>query len=505
MAQLAVYLVATLTSLILAHKARDRSVQCLFADLVALQSTFFTSVLRAAYALQVAAQSSRTSRSPVSPKPCTKSSRSPVQLPISLTFVPHASGQGGVLIPKAGKPQRKLPSPSACPSNSLNSLSEEGGSFGSDSHTSKPPLLVSGLVTAPGFLPVTASASSLDCDPVVLPGPSQAAPSCSPERPVLRHSPNDTCMSETLLLNSTSLLASSNSAADQIWPAWHPKPASSISLSSAPPFQPNAGVNPQELETQHSQLCQSAVLSPPLPVPIPPLPQPQYQDQAQLPFQCSSSSARPQSMSSPHDSGLSSYSITPPPQLPPFSTPQPQPQLQQRNLAQLLLHYPHLYQQPPGNSMGSGFEFDTQQLGRHLPSVDSNLSLSSSTSVCFHEPSIADQLDFSLMSSPPEASMLLNSDPYCSPPMASTNFTANSVAQTGLDSMSNSEYGSVDTFVAAAHSVFPSTVGHRLPPSPSPFYGRAASVHSCRAQSKVTHLPVPECCTQGCGLSGSQT
>lgn len=192
-------------------------------------------------------------------------------------------------------------------------------------------------------------------------------------------------------------------------------------------------------------------------------------------------------MSSPRDSGLSSYSITPPPQLPPFSTPQPQPQpqLQQRNLAQLLLHYPHLYQQPPGSSMGSGFEFDTQQLGRHLPSVDSNLSLSSSTSVCFHEPSIADQLDFSLMSSPPEASMLLNSDPYSSPPMASTNFTANSVAQTGLDSMSNSEYGSVDTFVAAAHSVFPSTVGHRLPPSPSPFYGRAASVHSCRAQSKM--------------------
>ncbi|KAL0042886.1 hypothetical protein WJX79_002662 [Trebouxia sp. C0005] len=46
---------------------------------------------------QAAEQSSRTSRSPVVAKPVCKSSRSPVQQPVSLTFVPHPSGKGDQL------------------------------------------------------------------------------------------------------------------------------------------------------------------------------------------------------------------------------------------------------------------------------------------------------------------------------------------------------------------------------------------------------------------------
>ncbi|KAL0053201.1 hypothetical protein WJX82_002345 [Trebouxia sp. C0006] len=159
---------------------------------------------------QAAEQSSRTSRSPVVPTPSCKRSRSPAQQPVSLTYVPHPSGKGGALVPKCGKQQ--VCSKSRAVSHQLGSQLEERDSPESDSYTSSP----DALPASSGQLSVSASSAapaSLDTDPLPL-GPMGSAYSHIKSGTGL--SATDSCTSETLLLNSTPLLASSNSAADQL-------------------------------------------------------------------------------------------------------------------------------------------------------------------------------------------------------------------------------------------------------------------------------------------------
>ncbi|DBB06801.1 TPA: hypothetical protein ACH3X3_009464 [Trebouxia sp. C0006] len=433
---------------------------------------------------QAAEQSSRTSRSPVVPTPSCKRSRSPAQQPVSLTYVPHPSGKGGALVPKCGKQQ--VCSKSRAVSHQLGSQLEERDSPESDSYTSSP----DALPASSGQLSVSASSAapaSLDTDPLPL-GPMGSAYSHIKSGTGL--SATDSCTSETLLLNSTPLLASSNSAADQLGsPAWLSKHASTVSSSPVPvsPFQPTppaSGAAPQQqLETPHSQIRQPVLFSAPPPVQIASLLQPQYSDQPHVPFQSVSAGAFPQGLSSSLESSLSSYSITSPPQLPPYAMPLSQLHFQQPNLAQLLMQYPHFCQQQPGSGVTAEFDFDTQQLTQQLPSVASNLSLSSSSSVCFHETSLADQLDFPLMNSPRGANVVLNSDAYSLSPITPTDFTSQLLIvkhESGLTS--NSEYCPLENFVAAqpAYSRMPM---HRV--SPSPFYGRAASALTSHAESKV--------------------
>jgi len=161
----------------------------------------------------------------------------------------------------------------------------------------------------------------------------------------------------------------------------------------------------------------------------------------------------------------------------------PQPHFQQQNLAQLLMQYPHFCQQQPGSGAPAEFDFDTQQLTQQLPSVGSNLSLSSSSSVCFHETSLADQLEFPLMNSPRGANMGLSSDAYGLSPIAPTDFTPQmSIVKSELGPMSTGEYCPLETFVAAQPG-YSRTPMHRT--SPSPFYGRAASALTSHAESKV--------------------
>jgi len=432
--------------------------------------------------LQAAEQSSRSSRSPAVPGPNCKSSRSPAQPPVSLTFVPHASGKGGALVPKCGKQQAC--SKSRAVRHQLGSQLEERASFESDSYTSSP----IALPASSGQLSVSASSAapaSLDADPLTLAPMGQTISAYSPIRSGTGMSATDSCVSETLLLNSTPLLASSNSAADQLGsPVWLSKHASTVSSSPVPPFQPTppVGVAPhQQFETPHSQIRQSVLFSAPPPVQIASLLQPLYSDQPHFPFQSASPGALPQGLSSPLESNLSSYSITSPPQLPPYTM--PQPQFQQQNLAQLLMQYPHFCQQQPGSGAPAEFDFDTQQLTQQLPSVGSNLSLSSSSSVCFHETSLADQLEFPLMNSPRGANMGLSSDAYGLSPIAPTDFTPQmSIVKSELGPMSTSEYCPLETFVAAQPG-YSRTPMHRT--SPSPFYGRAASALTSHAESKV--------------------
>ena len=159
---------------------------------------------------------------------------------------------------------------------------------------------------------------------------------------------------------------------------------------------------------------------------------------------------------------------------------------QQPNLAQLLMQYPHFCQQQPGSGVPSEFDFDTQQLTQQLPSVGSNLSLSSSTSVCYHETSLADQLDFPLMISPRGANAVLNSDAYSLSPITPTDFTSQmSIVKTEPGPMSNIEYCPLENFVSA-RPAYSRTPMHRV--SPSPFYGRAASALTSHAESKVIDL-----------------
>jgi len=205
-----------------------------------------------------------------------------------------------------------------------------------------------------------------------------------------------------------------------------------------------------------------------------------------VPFQSVSAGAFPQGLSSSLESSLSSYSITSPPQLPPYAMPLSQLHFQQPNLAQLLMQYPHFCQQQPGSGVTAEFDFDTQQLTQQLPSVASNLSLSSSSSVCFHETSLADQLDFPLMNSPQGANVVLNSDAYSLSPITPTDFTSQLLIvkhESGLTS--NSEYCPLENFVAA-QPAYSRTPMHRV--SPSPFYGRAASALTSHAESKVNNL-----------------
>lgn len=435
---------------------------------------------------QTAEQSSRTSRSPVVPKPNCKRSRSPAQQPVSLTFVLHPSGKGGALLAKCSK-QQVCSKPRAV-SHQLGSQLEERDSLESDSYTSSPVA----LPASSGQLSVSASSAapaSIDTDPLPLAPMGQTISAHSPIKSGTGMSASDSCTSETLLLNSTPLLASSNSAADQLGsPVWLSKHASTVSSSPASPFQPTppaGGAPHQQLETQHSHIRQSVLFAAPPPVQIASLLQPQYSDQLHLPFQSVSPGALPQGLSSPLESNLSSYSITSPPQLPPYSMSLSQPHFQQPSLAQLLLQYPHFCQQQPGSRVPAEFDFDTQQLTQQLPSVASNLSLSSSSSVCFHETSLADQLDFPLMNSPRGAHVVLNSDAYSLSPITPTDFTSQMSIikpEPNQGPMSNSEYCPLENFVAArpGYSRMPM---HRL--SPSPFYGRAASALTSHAESKV--------------------
>lgn len=448
--------------------------------------------------MQAAAQSSRTSRSSSSPQQSGKGSRSPDKSPVSLTFVPNPCGVGGVLVPQTSKPASKSGTRSN-PSSDFRGQSEEGHSTDAGSNTSSPvPLLPSGSHTT-GRPPTDKLTSPVSLDP---PGHTI----CSPIKAVSGlTTPNlsysDSCISETLLLNNAALLgSSSNSPADQLaTPAWQHATALS---SSVPPAQPSSNSNlkapapgpSKQFETPPPpQLRQSILFCAAPPVQLSSLLQPPYPDPTQTPFQSSSSpqSSRlsQQGTSSPIDSGLSSYSPSPPAQTPPFVM--SQPQTPQQKLAQLLLLYPHLCQQQ------LDLDFAAEQLSQHLPSVGSNLSLSSSSSVCFLEPSIADQMDFPLMDSPKSGNMLLNSDPYSSlSPVASSDYiTPKSVVMPDLDAMSHREYGSsfepsIGSFVAA-QSPFTTLPSQRM--VPSPFYGRAASVHTSCPQSKVMHCQLAIC------------
>ena len=439
-----------------------------------------------AHVLQAAEESSRTSRSPVVPKPNRKSSRSPVR-PLSLTFVPHPSGKGGALLPKCGKQQ--VCSKSRAVSRQLDSQLEQRDSLESDSYTSSPVA----LPASSGQLSVSASSAapaSLDTDPLPLATMCQTISAYSPIRSGTGTSVTDSCTSETLLLNSTPLLASSNSAADQLGsPVWLSKHASTVSSSPVSPFQPTppaGGAPHQQMETPHSQIRQSVLFAAPPPVQIASLLQPQYSDQPHLPFQSISPGALPQGVSSPLESNPSSYSITSSPQLSPYAMPLSQPHFQQPNLAQLLMQYPHFCQQQPGNRVPPEFDFDTQQLTQQLLSVGSNLSLSSSSSVCFHETSLADQLDFPLMNSPRGANAVLNSDSCSLSPITSADFSSQmSIVKSELGQGSNSEHCPLETFVAARPG-YSRTPMHRV--SPSPFYGRAASALTSHAESKVISL-----------------
>ncbi|KAA6421627.1 MAG: MYB transcription factor 1 [Trebouxia sp. A1-2] len=433
---------------------------------------------------QAAEQSSRTSRSPVVAKPVCKSSRSPVQQPVSLTFVPHPSGKGGALLPKCGKQQ--VCSKSRAVSHQLGGQLEERDSLESDSYTSSPVA----LPASSGQLSVSASSAapaSLDTDPLPLAPMGQTISAYSPLRSGTGVSATDSCTSDTLLLNSTPLLASSNSAADQLGsPVSLSKHGSTVSSSPASPFQPTppAGAPPhQQLETPHSQIRQSVLFAAPPPVQIASLLQPQYSDQPHLPFQSVSPGNLPQGLSSPLESNPSSYSITSPPQLPPYAMPVSQPSFQQPNLAQLLMQYPHFCQQQAGSRVPAEFDFETQQLTQQLPSVGSSLSLSSSSSVCFHETSLADQLDFPLMNSPRGANVVLNSDAYSLSPITPTDLTSQmSIVKSEFGQMSNNEYCPLENFVAAQPG-YSRTPVHRV--TPSPFYGRAASALTRHAESKV--------------------
>lgn len=433
---------------------------------------------------QAAEQSSRTARSAVGSKPNCKSTRSPAQPPVSLTFVPHPSGRGGALLPKCGKQQACIKSKAV--SHQLGSQLEERDSFESDSYTSSPVA----IPASSGQLSVSASSAapaSLDTDALPLAPMGQTISAYSPLRSRTGICATDSCTSETLLLNSTPLLASSNSAADQLGsPVWLSKHGSTVSSSPVPPFQPTppAGGAPlQQLETPHSQVRQSVMFSAPLPVQIASLLQPQCTDQPHLPLQSVSPGASPQGVSSSLESNLSSYSITSPPQLSPYATPLSQPQFQQPNLSQLFMQYPHFCEQQLGCGVPAEFNFDTQQLTQPLPSVGSNLSLSSSSSACYHETSLADQLDFRLMNSPRGAHVVLNSDAYSLSPITPTDFSSQmSSVKSELGPVSNSEYCPLETFVAAQPGYSRLPV-HRV--SPSPFYGRAASALTSHAESKV--------------------
>ena len=138
---------------------------------------------------------------------------------------------------------------------------------------------------------------------------------------------------------------------------------------------------------------------------------------------------------------------------------------------------------------------------QQLPSVGSNLSLaSSSSSVCYHEPAIADQLGFACPGSPQG-----RFDPFAS---LSTPGDFTSKPMMGFDppmQLTPNQFGASCDFGTAFGMVQRPVVGH--PPALGlamlqqqrfmPFYGQAASAQAGGPQSQVSQmasqslLPVP--------------
>lgn len=425
---------------------------------------------------QAAAQSFR--KSPASPS---KHSRSPAQPPASLTFVPHASGHGGILVSQTGLQDSKSTCQSG-PITDFDSQSEEGGNFESESNMSSPvPLLQSLPFTADGL--ASDKLMSSTAPPIhesgELESPGHSNQADSPLSSVsglstanLSHT--DSCLSETMLLNNAGWLGERTSHAAQLAsPAWQAKLASpSVSPSSS---DSNVAVPSKLFETPPvAQMRQSVLFTPPPPVQLASLLQPQFSDQVPFPFRSSSPGVFHPGLCSPNGVGMSPDRSSSPAQLQPLTV--PQSSTQQHHLTQLLLQHPHLRQSQAGATFTSDFTFDAEQ----LLSVGSSLSLASS-SASFHQSPLADQLHFPVMAPPQGDDMLLNPEPYFMSPLPSSDFTTNPSAE------SSSEYAikcelDMGSFMAG-QPLRCGPVQQRV--TPSPFYGRAASVHSSCAQSKV--------------------
>lgn len=451
-------------------------------------------------------EAGQTSRCMPSPKGGIRSCKPASTPPVSLTFVPHASGKGGMLVPQTGKSPHK-PVPTALHSTEsvsqleeVSQLEDSRAIVSAESNTSSPlPVLLSTplnsdvYTTADTPFGSSSHSEALPCDSPHAVGQDSAllqmtrVPSI--DTPKLSHT--DSCMSEELLLEAAKLLGENppSLAAQASSPAWNlssSSPSGNCSLlqPSTPP--------PAVFSKQFGAAQQSLPLSP---VQSATFPLPQVSDATQFSF-CGSSpglSFSSQSLSSPMNSGVSCYSRTVMPQSPAQPIAMAQALAPQQGFASLLQHHPNLCQRHPDNSLAASLEFVNDQFGQQLPSVGSNLSLASSSSVCYHAPSIADQLGFACSGSPqggfdPFASLTSPGSPQFTP--------LGPKPVMGLETaMVNSQFGDRFDFGSAFGVGQRPVMGH--PPALglpmqqqqhqriAPFYGQAAaSVQPGGAQSQ---------------------
>lgn len=449
-------------------------------------------------------EAGQTARAHPSPKSAARSCKLASQPPVSLTFVPHASGKGGMLVPQTGKSPHNPVSTALHSTESVRQLEtgfqlEEGrATVSAESNTSSPvPILLSNPLNSDVYTADTPFGSSshseaLQCDPPHKVGQDssllQMTRVPSIDTPKLSHT--DSCMSEELLLEAAKLLgeAPQSPSAQASSHAWNmPSNSTPGSCSLLQPSTPP----PAAFSKQFGAAQQPLPFSP---VQSAAFPRPQVSDATQFSF-CASSpgqSLSSQSLSSPMNSGVSCYSRTIMPQPPSQPAAMAQVLSPQQTFAPLLQHHPHLCQQNPNNSLAASLDFVNDQFAQQLPSVGSNLSLASSSSVCYHEPSIADQLGFACPGSPQGGF-----DPFASL-TPSNDFTPKSAM--GLDispmALANGQFGGRCDFGSAFGMGQRPVMGHPpvlgLPMQQqqrvAPFYGQAASVQSGGAQPQVRQL-----------------
>ena len=344
------------------------------------------------------------------PKSGVRSCKPASKPPVSLTFVPHASGKGGMLVPQTGKSPHKPVSTalhsteSVCQLEDVSQLEDSRAIVSAESNTSSPlPVLLSTPLDSDVYntadTPFASSShlEALPCDPPHAVGQDPAllqmtrVPSI--DTPKLSHT--DSCMSEELLLEAAKLLGENPSrpAAQASSPAWNLSSSSpSGNCSLLQPSTPPPAVFSKQFGAAQQPLPFSPVQSAAFPLP-------QVSDATQFSF-CGSSpglSLSSQSLSSPMNSGVSCYSRTVMPQPPSQPIAMAQALAPQQGFASLLQHHPNLCQQHPNKSLAASLDFVNDQFAQQLPSVGSNLSLASSSSVCYHEP---DQLGFACPGSP---------------------------------------------------------------------------------------------------------
>lgn len=404
---------------------------------------------------QVAAQSSCIPNPPATPVK-QRASRTPSLPPVSLTFVPNPCGVGGVLVPSAVRPHRKLSSSAQSVLNTdLDSPSEEAGSFESDSTTSSPvcllppvsfstnehtPLGSSSLPFHPSCTPPTPELPSAASSPY---SPAAVKVTSALTAPLL--SQTDSCVNSTVLGFDT--------------PAWSPT-ASSVQ-------QLQAGCMYNQLDPSPSDCFhQSGQFAPPL------LSQSAYRVQLQADSPQNLQYSAPCGLSSPLASlasGASSFSVA--------STGVPAlalgyPMTPDSSVTTPFAPHPSQGQRPLTSSstaLNFGFELPCQQLS----SVASNLSMTHSTSSVRLA---ADPSSFDLMGLPQRANLE-------GPPRAASllrSFSQHCLRDSESHSDGRAASQSPFTFVPARCS------------SPSLCFSSAASLHhSMQSQVEECHSLVP--------------